>query len=62
MFPIKPSVASEMVQRSQKFGGRVQIFYCSHFNSMQKPKLQEQFEVKVLLNNLSLRGKHSHNK
>jgi len=29
---------------------------------MQKLKLQAQFEDKVLWNNLSLRGKHSHNK
>ena len=47
MFPIKPSIASDMVHVHKKLGG-VQIFYSSHFNSMQKLKLQNQFEGKVL--------------
>src|SRR6218665_1285454 len=46
---------------SQKLGG-VQIFYSSHFNSMQKLELQNQFEGKVHWSNLSFMGKHSHNK
>src|SRR6218665_1336531 len=61
MLPIKPSVASDMVHVHKKLGG-VQIFYFSHFNSMQKRKLQNQFEGKVLWSNLSLMGKYSHNK
>src|SRR6218665_3379940 len=61
MFPIKPSIASDMVHVHKTLGD-VQIFYSSHFNSMQKLKLQNQFEGKVLWSNLSFMGKYSHNK
>jgi len=61
VFPIKPSIGSEIAHVQNNLGC-IQIFCSSLYNSMQKLKLQDQFEGNALWNNLSLRGTHAHNK
>jgi len=61
MFPIKPPIASEMVH-VQKNLGMCSNLLLQSFQFNTNLKLQDQFEVKILWNNLSLRRKQSRNK